>query len=312
MLADLCELAPLRHPAPQRRPGLRPGACKGGVQIARLSPQMVREWRATLLNGGVSVSVTAKAYRLLCAIMMIAVDEDKILPRNPCQIRKAGTEDAAERPVLTMTQVFALAEQVGRRPVGNIREIPGGYRLRFRRGGEMRTSPEVYATRAAAERTLWTMASDDRAECTQDRRFYALVLLATFSSLRWGEVTALRRRDLDLDARTVRIRAAYIERSTGEMLLGPPKSQAGRRIVGVPGVIVPALRAHHRRLRPGRARRAHLPRCQKVARSGGATSTRCRPGRTPSRPSACRGCTSTTSGTRGTSSRRTAAPGCGT
>jgi integrase len=216
----------------------------GGVPIARLSPQMVREWRATLLNGGVSVSVTAKAYRLLRAIMMTAVDEDKILPRNPCQIRKAGTEDAAERPVLTVTQVFALAEQVGRRPVGNIRAIPDGYRLRFRRGGEMRTSPEVYATRAAAERALWTMASDDRAECTQDRRFYSLVLLATFSSLRWGEVTALRRRDLDLDARTVRIRAVYIERSTGEMLLGPPKSQAGRRIVGVPEAIVPALRAH--------------------------------------------------------------------
>jgi len=37
----------------------------------------------------------------------------------------------------------------------------------------------------------------------------------------------------------VRIRAAYVERSTGEMLLGPPKSRAGRRIVGVPEVIIP-------------------------------------------------------------------------
>jgi integrase len=216
----------------------------GGVPIARLSPQMIREWRAALVNGGVSVSVTAKAYRLLRAVMMTAVEEDKILPRNPCQIRNAGTEDAAERPVLTVAQVFALAEEVGRRPVGNIRAVPDGYRLRFRRGGEMRTAPEVYATRPEAERTLWTMAGDCRADCTQDRRFYALVLLATFSSLRWGEVTALRRRDLDLDARTVRIRAAYIERSTGEMLLGPPKSQAGRRIVGIPDAIVPALRAH--------------------------------------------------------------------
>jgi integrase len=205
---------------------------------------MIREWRAALVNGGVSVSVTAKAYRLLRAVMMTAVEEDKILPRNPCQIRNAGTEDAAERPVLTVAQVFALAEEVGRRPVGNIRAVPDGYRLRFRRGGEMRTAPEVYATRPEAERTLWTMAGDGRADCTQDRRFYALVLLATFSSLRWGEVTALWRRDLDLDARTVRIRAAYIERSTGEMLLGPPKSQAGRRIVGIPDAIVPALRAH--------------------------------------------------------------------
>ena len=70
------------------------------------------------------------------------------------------------------------------------------------------------------------------------------MLLATFASLRWGEATALRRCDLDLEAGTVRVRASYVERSTGEMLLGPPKSQAGRRIVGIPAVIVPVLREH--------------------------------------------------------------------
>jgi integrase len=88
------------------------------------------------------------------------------------------------------------------------------------------------------------MVSDGRADCTYDRRYYALVLLATFASLRWGEATALRRCDLDLQAGTARIRAAYVERSTGEMLLGPPKSQAGRRIVGIPAAIIPALREH--------------------------------------------------------------------
>jgi integrase len=137
-----------------------------------------------------------------------------------------------------------LAEQVGRRPVGSIRTIPGGYRLRFGRHGEMRTSPEVYAGRGEAERALRKMASGGRADCHHHRRFYALVLLATFASLRWGEATALRRCDLDLAAATVRVRASYVERSTGEMLLGPPKSKAGRRIVGIPAVIVPVLREH--------------------------------------------------------------------
>jgi hypothetical protein len=80
-----------------------------------------------------------------------------------------------------VAQVFELAERVGRRPVGNIRAIPGGHRLRFGRHGEMRTSPEVYASRAEAERALWKMASDGRADCHHDRRFYALVLLATFA-----------------------------------------------------------------------------------------------------------------------------------
>jgi hypothetical protein len=50
----------------------------------------------------------------------------------------------------------------------------------------MRTLPEQFATRAAAERALWKMAWDERADGAQDRRFRALVLLATFASLRWG------------------------------------------------------------------------------------------------------------------------------
>jgi integrase len=240
------------------RPGLRPRTMDlyrwllrkhiepylGSVPVGKLSARLVREWRAKLLSNGVSVSVAAKAYRLLRAIMTTAVDEDNMLPRNPCRIKGAGDEDAAERPVLTVPQVFDLAERVGRRPVGNIRMVPDGYRLRFSRNGEMRTSPERYMTRQEAERALWKMADDGRADCTHDRRFYALVLLTTFASLRWGEATALRRNDLDLDARTVRIRAAYVERSTGEMLLGQPKSKASRRIVGIPAAIIPDLTAH--------------------------------------------------------------------
>jgi integrase len=241
------------------RPGLRPRTVDlyrwllkkhitpylGDMAIGRLSTAMIRAWRAKLLASGVSVSVAAKAYRLLRAVLTTAVEEDKILARNPCRIRGAGDEDAPERPVLTVAQVFELAELVGRRPVGNIRKLPaGGYRLRFRRHGQFRTSPEVYPTRAEAERALWTMTDDGRADCDHDRRYVALVLLATFASLRWGEATALRRCDIDLAAGTVRVRAAFVERSTGEILLGPPKSRAGRRVVGIPQAIIPVLREH--------------------------------------------------------------------
>jgi hypothetical protein len=100
--------------------------------------------------------------------------------------------------VLTVGQVFDLAQCVGRRPVGNIRKLPGGgYRLRFGRNGAMHTAPEVYDTRAEAERALWDMADDGRADFNVDWRFRAMVLLATFASLRWGEVTALTRSDVE-------------------------------------------------------------------------------------------------------------------
>lgn len=40
------------------------------------------------------------------------------------------------------------------------------------------------------------------------------------------------------------MRVASVERSTGEMLIGPPKPKAGRRVVGVPGAIITTLRDH--------------------------------------------------------------------
>ena len=217
----------------------------GGVPLGRLSTPMIREWRAKLLRVGVSVSMAAKAYRLLHSILATAAEEDKILARNPCRVRGAGTERAPERPVLTVAQVFELAELVGCRPIGNIRRLPDGqYRVRYRRRGTMRTAPEVYPTRRTAERALWAMGKEGRADYECDRRYRALVLLATFTSLRWGEATALRRCDLDLAAGIVRVRLAYAERSTGELVVGPPKSRAGRRIVGIPSSIIPAVREH--------------------------------------------------------------------
>jgi hypothetical protein len=103
--------------------------------------------------------MAAKAYRLLRAVLTTAVEDDKLLPRNPCRIRGAGNERASERPVLTVQQVFDLAELVGRRPIGNIRKLPdGGYRLRVRRLGEMRTVPGTYLSKVSADTALWEQA----------------------------------------------------------------------------------------------------------------------------------------------------------
>ena len=79
----------------------------GGVPLGKLSTAMIRQWRSELLNSGVSVSVAAKAYRLLRAVLTTAVDEDKILARNPCRVRGAGDEQTGERPVLTVSQVLS-------------------------------------------------------------------------------------------------------------------------------------------------------------------------------------------------------------
>ncbi|MDQ2875020.1 MAG: site-specific integrase [Actinomycetota bacterium] len=120
--------------------------------------------------------------------MNTAVD-DGLIRRNPCRIAGAAQEKSPERPVLTVAQVYALADAVG-------------------------------------------------------PRYRALVLLATFGSLRWGELAALRRRDINLKAFTIRVERQLTETVGVGQVFGPPKSDAGIRTVSLPRVIAADLDLH--------------------------------------------------------------------
>jgi integrase len=156
--------------------------------IAEIREPQVRQWRKRLLDDGVSAVTVAKAYRLLKAILATAAD-DGFIRRNPCRIKGAGQEKSAERPILTVPQVFALAEAI-------------------------------------------------------ELRYRALVLLGALSSLRWGELCALRRADIDLDARTIQVGRSLTELPGGGFAFGPPKSEAGKRTVSFPDLVTPVLRCH--------------------------------------------------------------------
>lgn len=75
-------------------------------------------------------------------------------------------------------------------------------------------------------------------------RFRAMVLLATFTTLRLGELAALRRRDLDLTQGWVTVSRGLVELSTGRLVIKGPKSDAGNREVGIPTELLPELRKH--------------------------------------------------------------------
>ncbi len=168
-----------------------------GRAIAQISEAHVRRWRKKLLDSGLSTITTAKAYRLLRAIFNTAAD-DGIIRRNPCRIKGAGQEESAERPTLTIPEVYALADAI-------------------------------------------------------DPRYRVLALLATFASLRWTELAALRPGDIDLDACTIRVDRQLIEQRGGGSTFGPPKSRAGRRIVPFPAMLQADLREHLERLDCGQA-----------------------------------------------------------
>lgn len=105
------------------------------------------------------------------------------------------------------------------------------------------------------ERTVLSLRDIDALLEATEQRYRALVLLAIFCSLRWGELAALRRGDIDLEAGTVRVTRQVTTLSSGRQVVGPPKSAAGTRVVVVPDVIIPALQLHLRWLaQPGEDR----------------------------------------------------------
>jgi integrase len=75
-------------------------------------------------------------------------------------------------------------------------------------------------------------------------RYRALVLLGTFASMRLGELAALRRADIDLDAAIVSVSRSLAELKNGRLVTKMPKSAAGVRRVALPEVLLPDLRWH--------------------------------------------------------------------
>jgi integrase len=69
------------------------------------------------------------------------------------------------------------------------------------------------------------------------------VLLDAYASLRWSEAVAIKRDDLDLEARTVRIDETLGE-VRGAWVWGKPKTVGSARTVDLPELLVKPLAAH--------------------------------------------------------------------
>jgi integrase len=101
-------------------------------------------------------------------------------------------------------------------------------------------------TEHAPERPTATVAQVFDLAGQVPARFRALILLAAFTSLRYGELAALRRRDFDSRRGTLTVRATLVERQDGELIFGQPKTKAGLRTVTIPTAIRRDLRGHLR------------------------------------------------------------------
>jgi integrase len=73
--------------------------------------------------------------------------------------------------------------------------------------------------------------------------YRALVLVGAYGGLRIGELAGLRRSRVDLLRGTVEV-AEIVTEVGGQLRVGPPKTRASRRTVGLPRAVVEELAAH--------------------------------------------------------------------
>ena len=188
-LADRPELRPRTRELYEGLLRLHIVPALGHVELRKLTPSTVRRWHSGLLKAGRPGPPTvAKAYRLLHTILATAT-ADELIVKNPCVIKGAGVERTPEREVVTVAQVWELADAV-------------------------------------------------------EERYRALVLMAAFTGLRRGELFGLTRRRIDLLHAKVTVTEQRQQMKDGTVVIGPPKTDTGRRTLSLPGPLIPELEAH--------------------------------------------------------------------
>jgi integrase len=105
------------------------------------------------------------------------------------------------------------------------------------------------AVERSAERPVASIAEVDALASAVEPRYRAMVLLAAWCSLRFGELAALTPANIDLLHGVIRVEHAVSE-AGGVPVLGPPKTEAGRRTVAIPPHLHDELRAARAGLDP--------------------------------------------------------------
>lgn len=72
-------------------------------------------------------------------------------------------------------------------------------------------------------------------------RWHPLVLLLATTGLRWGEATALRPSDFDMEAQTVRVSRSWKSAKDRGWYIGPPKTRRSKRTVPLPENLLPYI-----------------------------------------------------------------------
>ncbi len=243
----------------------------GKVKLGAITADTVRVWHYQL-GRRLATDIAAERDRLALA------------GRAPstATVRDGRTRQAQAYRLLRAAMVTAHGD-------GLIDEQP----CRIAGAGTPRPSVE---RRDLAERLL-TPAQVADVAAEMPPRYRLLVLAAAWSGLRQGELLALTRADLDLEAcpPVVRVRRRVRRNDDGSMDVDTPKSAASLRTVALPGPLRDALVDHVREFVSEDTESLVFSRRRRGLFRRGATSPRCCTARLPRR--VCRRCGSTTCAT---------------
>lgn len=219
----------------------------GAFSLAQLSPADVRRWFAAVSDASRTAAEQRAAKgrssrhhparlwaraeglevpdtgRIRPAILRAWTEAGSPLPPRPANLAEPGRTTAAQAYRLLRT-VLNAAVRDGLIPA-NPCTIPGAGSVRHRERGTANPAEVVALAHAMPE------------------RYRAAVIVAAWSSLRYGELFALARRHVDLEAGTLRVERALPRHGDGRTW-ALTKTAGSARSVALPPFVLDELRAH--------------------------------------------------------------------
>lgn len=194
----------------------------GDYRLCDLSAKLIRAWMNALQDSGRAFSIVKQCRAILERALDVAVT-DKLLEDNPA---------AAVKPPKPVRTSDDTDEEEGRRAL----------------------APDLVEriladVKAHDQHQTTTTGSDGRR--VRSTGMYLLYMLAFMLGLRRGELLGLRRKDIDLDNRVLKVRQQVIRIDGKHKVSNRLKTKAARRELPLTPILITLLRPHLLRTAPG-------------------------------------------------------------
>ncbi len=166
--------------------------------------------------------------------LLPAFGEEQLTDITPAAVRDWYADTLIDRPTMR-AHCYGLLKSILATAVAD--ELIDANPCRIRGAGQTERVRKIRPA-TVAELAALTAAMPPRLKLA--------VPLASWCALRFGELTELRRADVDLTGEVIRVRRAVVKvaGAQGGHIIGEPKSQAGVRDVAIPPHMLEAVRTH--------------------------------------------------------------------